>query len=285
MRPNIVALYAILCLAGCAHTHQPRPVAVEQTPQEQKIATEVSQLRQDMAREVPGETPYTAPENKNWVAHAQAIVAVSPYKISNPQTIIAVDRNPDVQQLRVIVANPHGQWQIIGGGKVSTGIAGVPGHYITPTGVFPHTSAILDYRALGTYNENNIRGLGETGRRVWDFGWQIAEEGWSPDHKLAEIRLAMHATDPDYLEPLLGHPESEGCVRVSAAMNVFLDRHAILDADYLQAANTDPSIAAVLPADGDPTPLAGMYLVVFDSTSASQAPPRSPDFARTETGQ
>lgn len=269
---KIAALCVLICLANCAHAPPPAALpapAPSPSPQDQKVVLELDQLRQDMAREVTGEIPYNAPGQENWIAQARATVAASPYKIGAPQVIVAVDRNPDVQQLRVILANPHGQWQIVGGGKVSTGMAGLRGHYITPTGVFAHTTAIIDYRALGTYNENHIRGLGAKGRRVWDFGWQTAEKGWSPDHELGDMRLALHATDPDVLEPLLGHPHSEGCVRVSGTMNAFLDRHAILDADYLQFAGTDRAIAAVLPANGDPTPLAGEYLVVFDS-----APPR-----------
>jgi hypothetical protein len=219
-----------------------------------------------MAREVPGEISYAIPDKENWIGQAQATLSASPYKIDNPEVILAVDRNPDVQQLRIILVDRYGQWQIIGGGKVSTGVEGRYGHYVTPTGVFPHTSEILDYRALGTYNEHHIRGLGVKSRRVWDFGWQTAEKGWLPNHELGEIRLLVHATDPVYLEPRLGHAASKGCVRVSGAMNAFLDRHAILDADYLEAANTDPRMASVLPTNADPTPLAGMYLVIFDTS-------------------
>ena len=69
------------------------------------------------------------------------------------------------------------RWEVIGGSKVSTGQSGRRGYFITPMGVFLHTDGILDYRALGTYNENHIRGLGLKGMRVWDFGWQTAERG------------------------------------------------------------------------------------------------------------
>jgi hypothetical protein len=62
--------------------------------------------------------------------------------------------------------------------KVSTGQAGRRGYFITPIGAFQHTDDILDYRALGTFNENHIRGLGMKGTRVWDLGWQTAERGW-----------------------------------------------------------------------------------------------------------
>ncbi len=151
-----------------------------------------------------------------------------------------VDRDPSVQQLRIILARPDAPWQVIGGSKVSTGQAGRHGYFITPVGVFLHTDGILDYRALGTFNENHIRGLGLKGMRVWDFGWQTAERGWGVDRDTVEIRLEMHATDPEYLEQRLGRPASEGCVRVPATMNRFLDVHGVLDADYERAAQEDP---------------------------------------------
>jgi hypothetical protein len=141
-------------------------------------------------------------------------------------------------------------------------------HYITPRGVFHVTTAILGYRAEGTLNENGIRGLGAKGMRVWDFGWQMAAKGWDagpgkPDR--IPIRLMMHATDPDRLEQRIGHPASEGCVRIPAAMNRFLDNHGVLDAEYERAAATEIRFRALLPKDRHPTTLAGNTMVVVDS--------------------
>jgi len=260
-----LCLGVVAAVAGCASA-PPRPQAAAPSPYSAPVAT----LRADMAREVPAEIRATSADDGSWIARTEAEFAASPYKISTPQLILAVDRNPAVQQLRVIFANPTGPWQVIGGGKVSTGVAGVRGYFITPTGVFPHTAGILDYRALGTYNEEHIRGLGIKGRRVWDFGWQTAVEGWRTDGETNEMRLAIHATDPDVFEQFLGRPASQGCVRVSAPMNVFLDRHAVLDADYLRHAAYDRAFAAILPPDGDPFPYPGTYMVVFDS---SEPPP------------
>ncbi len=83
----------------------------------------------------------------------------------------------------------------------------------------------------------------------------------------------MHATDPAYLEQRLGHPASKGCVRIPDAMNRFLDRYGILDADYELAAQLDRRFAALLLPDRNPTPLAGNLLVVIDS--ADQMRPRT----------
>lgn len=255
---------AVLMLTGCAAAP---PHLVTVLPD---YSAPLATLRAEMAREVPDDIPHSPADDAAWIAHTKATFAASPYQPGTPQLVLAVDRNPAVQQLRVIFANPSGAWQVIGGGKVSTGRAGRYGFFITPTGVFPHTTAILDYRAEGTYNENHIRGLGVKGSRVWDFGWQMALEGWQTDGETNEIRLLVHATDPDVLEPRLGRPDSKGCVRVSAAMNVFLDRHAVLDEDYLRRKDENPAIAAVLPVESEPFPYAGTYLVVFDS---SEPPP------------
>jgi hypothetical protein len=266
IKPRLAVLALASLMAGCAAPppQQPQAQAVPALPSAAML--EAAQLQQAMRRAVPDDASCSPACNAAWIAQTRAMLAASAYKISQPQLVVAVDRNPAVQQLRVLLAAPDGMpWAVIGGGKVSTGRSGRRGFFITPTGVFPHTTAILDYRAEGTYNENHIRGLGITGRRVWDFGWQVAQKGWMPAPDTGEIRMLMHATDPDVLEPRLGRADSKGCVRVSAAMNMFLDHYGVLDADYIRQAPGSPRIAAILPPNGAPSPLAGMYLVVFDA--------------------
>jgi hypothetical protein len=231
------------------------------------IDAEAARLGLSLRSEVPhaildGPAPAGA-----WIARARAAIAASQQAIERPQTIVVVDRNPRVQQLRIVVARRHGAWQDLGGAKVSTGETGRFDYYVTPIGVFAHTDLILDWRAEGTFNEHHIRGLGVKGMRVWDFGWQEAARGWGT-RAAGEIRLLMHATDPTYLEERLGRRASKGCVRITDAMNRFLDRHGILDRDYEAAAATDPAFAAILAPDRDPTPLAGDLLVVIDSAEA-----------------
>jgi hypothetical protein len=144
------------------------------------------------------------------------------------------------------------------------------GSYLTPTGVYLHADLILDWRAEGTFNAQHIRGLGLKGMRVWDFGWQRTAKGWGTGEE-GDIRLLLHATDPDALERRLGRPASKGCVRIPTAMNRFLDRHGILDADYERAAKDDAAFDALLLPDRRPTPLAGNALVVVDSSDAPAA--------------
>jgi hypothetical protein len=232
------------------------------------VADEASRLRAALVHEVPRQAIDDADGDRAWVARAKAAVDAAPLAIERAQLVVVVDRNPAVQQLRIVLARPDSAWEVIGGSKVSTGQAGRHGYYITPVGVFLHTDGILDYRAQGTFNENHIRGLGLKGMRVWDFGWQTADRGWRTEADPGEIRLLMHATDPDYLEQRLGRPASQGCVRIPATMNRFLDMHGVLDADYERAAQDDVRLRSILLPERQPTPLAGDALVVVDSSEA-----------------
>ena len=275
-------LVAVLCLLAAACV-QPPPIAptpvstaepkdtvvpgprIPSLSPSEAIA-EAERLRLSLSREVPQSRSVADPADAAWIQRAKAATETGSLAIDHPQLIVVVDRNPRVQQMRIVLAQPKGAvWLVIGGSKVSTGQAGRHDYYITPTGVFLHTDGILDYRALGTFNENHIRGRGLKGMRVWDFGWQTAEKGWRADRETGDIRLLMHATDPDYLEQRLGRPASQGCVRIPAAMNRFLDRHSVLDADYLRAASFDPRFNAILPAEREPNRLAGSAMVIVDS--------------------
>jgi hypothetical protein len=185
--------------------------------------------------------------------------------IERPQIMLVVDRNPSAQQIWLVLARADAPWLLLGGTRVSTGTTGRFDHYITPTGAFQNTADILGYRAEGTYNENHIRGNGVKGMRVWDFGWQWAEKGWRADRERGQIRLEMHATDPDTLVHQIGHTASSGCIRIPDALNRFLDRHGVIDADYERAAIEDIRFRALLLPDRIPTPLAGNTVIIVDS--------------------
>ena len=229
---------------------------------------EVAVLRSDLAREVPGAVlgGRDNADDAAWIAKAQAALQGGSAGVDHAQLLVMVDRSPSVQAMRIVAADPAGEWQVVGGDRVSTGKPGRKEHFKTPVGVFLNTTAILGYRAEGTYNENHIRGLGVHGMRVWDFGWQTTEN-WRQRGATTKIRLEMHATDPSVLEPRIGRPDSEGCVRLHGVMNRFLDRHGVIDADLEQAAQDgDRGFAALLPHGRQPTPLAGNALVVVDSS-------------------
>lgn len=232
------------------------------------IEPEMQRLQDALPHEVPHLVPRTTASDAAWIALARAETISAEMVIDRPQLLVVVDRNPQVQQLAIVLARPDGEWQTVGGTKVSTGSMGRLDHYITPRGVFRLTDAVLGYRAEGTLNENGIRGLGAKGMRVWDFGWQVAMKGWNagpgkPDR--IPIRLMMHATDPARLEQRIGRPASQGCIRIPSAMNRFLDRHGVLDAEYERLAVTDIKFRALLLPGREPSSLAGNTLVVVDS--------------------
>lgn len=146
--------------------------------------------------------------------------------------------------------------------KVSTGRTGSVHHYITPTGWVEQIPDNGTYRAQGTKNENGIRGYGVKGMRVWDFGWQNAYTGWLKKPELRQIRMQMHATDPQFLEQRLGNPASAGCIRLSAETNQFLDNHAIIDKKI-----EGSSQAWTLKKDRTPVANEGSFVLVINSDS------------------
>ncbi|WP_408870806.1 L,D-transpeptidase [Gluconacetobacter takamatsuzukensis] len=228
---------------------------------------EAQRLLVDLRREVPHFQRVSPGDAARWIALARAQLARAHVTIDRAQVLMVVDRNPRVQRVCFVLALPDDDdWLVLGGTRVSTGQAGRKYYYVTPTGVFINSPDRLGYRAEGTRNEHGIRGLGARGMRVWDMGWQWAVKGWRPDREQGQIRLEIHATDPDFLEARLGRPASEGCVRIPAALNRFMDRHGLLDAQYERAASYDGRFRALLPKDRMPSPIAGDAMVVVDSS-------------------
>jgi hypothetical protein len=195
-----------------------------------------------------------------------------------PQHVILVDRSPRVQAILLFRLAPGGGWRFTGAAPVSTGAPGSFEHFETPLGVFTHTLDNLDFRAEGTRNDNGVRGYGAAGMRVFDFGWVGAPKGWG-NHARSEMRLQMHATDPELLEPALGRARSKGCIRIPAALDEFLDRRGVLDADYEEAVAEGRSFWVLRP-ERETTRWPGRYLVVIDTRRAERPPWSPPPGAR-----
>lgn len=151
--------------------------------------------------------------------------------LTRDQFFVVTDRNPKKQNAALAFWNQEKNVvELIGFTKVSTGSV-KKRHFYTPLGWFENLPEHGSYRAQGTKNENGIRGYGQKGMRVWDFGWVPSTSGYTKGLNI-DIRFQMHATDPDYLEPRLGTPDSQGCVRVHQSMNKFLDTYGIIDTEY-----------------------------------------------------
>lgn len=203
--------------------------------------------------------------------------------ITQSQYVLMVDRNPYVQAVFLYWLDSQAlseRWHFIGASPASTGKPGEFEHFITPLGVFAHSLENKDFRAEGTRNEFGVRGFGRKGMRVFDFGWVQGTRGWGCGGQ-SQMRLLLHATDPDYLEQRLGEAMSKGCIRIPATLNTFIDRYGLLDADYEQAL-AEAEKLWVLRADRIPTPWAGRYLVIVDSgiTKRPAWSPAPPAIAR-----
>jgi hypothetical protein len=233
-------------------------------------------IRQDMAREVPGQIDLPPARQAALIDLAQRMTAEDHLFIRQPALVLIVDRASAAQLMAVTLAQPQGDWQILGVSHVSTGKPGRKEHFKTPVGVLLNDGSELGYRALGTYNQNHIRGLGVKGMRVWDFGWQTSEDWRTPGATMA-VRVEMHATDPAVLEQRLGRADSEGCIRLPDAVNRFLDRHGIIDADLERLGQTDSGYHALLSPYLVPTPIAGDAVIVVDSSEpwAKPYPPQT----------
>jgi hypothetical protein len=194
---------------------------------------------------------------------AEAALARSPTLLAGPQYMAVVDRDPNIQALFLLWRSADGEYVAIGASPVSTGRPGSFDHFETPLGVFAHTLDNLDFRAEGTRNENGIRGYGAKGMRVYDFGWQWVAKGWG-DGAVSQMRLQMHATDPDLLELRLGSAQSKGCVRIPASLNRLIDHYGLLDADYEQGVREGRKLWMLDP-QREPVSEPGRYLIVVDS--------------------
>jgi hypothetical protein len=232
---------------------------------------EAARLRDRMAAEVPGAIDLSPDRRAALIALARRMAAADHLFIHQPQLVLIVDRAPGAQLLAMTLAQPNGDWHILGTRHVSTGKPGRLQHFRTPVGVLLNDGSEIGYRAQGTFNQYHIRGLGVKGMRVWDFGWQTSDDWRRPGATMA-VRVEMHATDPTVLEERIGRADSEGCIRLPDQLNRFLDHHGIIDAAIESLGQTDSGYRALLSPYLNPTPLAGDAVIVVDSAQPSARP-------------
>lgn len=234
-------------------------------------------LAQEFQRDVAPRLQLPAAERLAYAARLQEALDGAAVKVEAEQFIVLVDRAPKVQAALLFWGSAGHGWDYVGATPVSTGLPGTYEHFLTPLGVFNHSLDNPDFRSEGTKNALGFRGYGRKDLRIYDFGWVASPRGWG-DGAMGELRLQMHSTDPQLAEPLLGTPRSEGCVRIPAALNDFIDRHGLLDADYQEALAAGTQFW-VLRADRTVTASPGRYMVVVD-TRREKRPAWSPAPAR-----
>jgi hypothetical protein len=253
-----IAVLAAACIAAAAATPGP---------------SDPRELGAAYAQSVDRRLDVPAVEVGRYAGLVEDALARATIRPAAGQYLLAIDRDPQVQALLVLWRAEDGRYELVGAAPVSTGAPGAFDHFLTPLGVFEHGPWNPDFRAEGTLNENGIRGYGAKGMRVFDFGWQRVPKGWG-DGAVIEMRLQMHATDPDVLEQRLGSAQSKGCIRIPATVNRFLDLYGVLDANYEQEVAAGRELW-VLQATRQAVAGAGRYLVVVDS-ERSDRPAWSP---------
>jgi hypothetical protein len=247
---RVLRQLAVVALALAANASHAQPLAP-------------SDMATAFAAQVDRRLQVPEDELRRYAAWVEAALQASGVPVSQSQWLLAVDRSPWVQAGLLLWRSAAGEYVLAGATPVSTGRPGTFDHFETPLGVFPHAISNPDFRAEGTFNENGIRGYGVKGMRVFDFGWQLVPKGWGDGQRI-QMRLQVHATDPDALEPRLGSAQSKGCIRIPATLNRFLDHFGILDAEYERQTLAGQKLW-VLRDDREPVDDAGVYLVVIDS--------------------
>jgi len=232
-------------------------------------ADETSSMKQKFQQIVGDKTEIDSMIDVGYREYAfrDAIRRLKEVKATENQYFVYVDRNPKKQIIFVCFFDSKNKKVIeIGKDRVSTGKSKKgQSYFVTPVGIFKNSLENFSYRALGTKNSKGWRGLGEKGSRVWDFGWQTTEKVVKGKEREFLIRLLIHATDPDFGEPRLGNVDSQGCIRISAKLNDFLDRFGLLDKHY-EKNSFMKKVNFVLRKDRQPVEYQGEYLIVGDSS-------------------
>lgn len=254
MRKRVIAALTSLLIFLSASLAAGAEIAVPKV----KSFTEVEKMQSEFEK-IVGKKLVEEKYLSSTAKHCMVAICANP-EFQKSQYLVYADRNPD-QQLVLVCFYDAGlkKVEILGADKTSTGNPNRNGFFETPLGFLKSTPEIMGYRAQGTKNSKGWRGLGGKDSRIWDFGWQRTYKNGC----LIQIRLLMHATDPDFGEPRLGRVDSKGCIRISAKFNQFLDHFGIIDKEY-EERNSAKKIW-LLKADREPVNYAGKYVLVGDS--------------------
>lgn len=267
MKGKILLLVVFLVLANTVNTDE---VSLVKQRFQQIVGdkTEIDLMKQRFQQIVGDKTEIDSMIDADYCNYAfqDATQELKEIGATENQYFVYVDRNPKKQIIFVCFFDSKNQKVIeIGKDRVSTGKPKKgQSYFITPVGIFKNSLENFSYRALGTKNSKGWRGLGKKGSRVWDFGWQTTEKIVKGRKQEFLIRLLIHATDPDFGEPRLGNVDSQGCIRISAKLNDFLDRFGLLDKHYEKNSCTK-KVSWVLRKDRQPVEFQGEYLIVGDS--------------------
>jgi hypothetical protein len=168
-------------------------------------------------------------------------------RLIEPQYLLVVDNNPQVQAALLFWRLWAGSYRFIGASPVSTGGPVRPDHFETPQGVFAQAPG-TDVMGGPGCEATRPAMCRRDGPRVYDFGWQRARSATGRG-RLMSMRLQALAAEPR-AERKLGLAISNGCVLLPASLVAFLDEYGLLDGPR---------------DDGMQLPYRGRYMMVLDS--------------------
>lgn len=196
----------------------------------------------------------TLPENEQalYGGMTEMMLIAEQRRLLEPQYLLVVDNNPQVQAALLFWRLWAGSFRFIGASPVSTGGPVRPDHFETPQGVFAQAPG-TDVMGGPGCEAAQAAMCRRDGPRVYDFGWQRARNATGRG-RLFTVRLQVLAADAR-AERQLGTAASNGCVLLPASLIAFLDEYGLLDARR---------------EDGKLLPYRGRYMMVLDSERADR---------------
>jgi hypothetical protein len=255
----VISILIFLATTGAFSTEVWASTNAVDTP----LADSAVQLAAKFERDVSPRLSLPPEEAQSYSLRMQSALDTAQVYLAIEQFVVLIDRSPSVQAALLFLGSNVDGWALVGATPVSTGLPGRYEHFLTPLGVFDHSTANPDFRAEGTKNKQGFRGYGRKGMRIYDFGWVNSQRGWGKGG-MGVLRLQMHATDPDLAEQKLGTAQSEGCVRIPSTLNAFIDVNGLLDEEYERSVARGEHLW-VLRKDRSLTSYPGRYMVVVDS--------------------
>jgi len=119
MRTALYVIFLLIMVSACAEAPVPgsgtptaQPAALNPSTAEPPVSAalddkpEVARLRAALMREVPSVIIDKSEREQAWITETKAAIAAGGPTIDRPQLLVVVDRNPDVQQMRIVLAAP-----------------------------------------------------------------------------------------------------------------------------------------------------------------------------------
>lgn len=144
----MLRVLALVVLTHC-NAHAALVDGISEVPLASEFADQV-----DRRLEVPDS------EQRNYAHRLDSVLSAAGHADLPPQYVVLVDPSPVIRAAFIYWRSPARQWHLIGASPVSTGLPGTFDHFVTPSGIFEHTTANMDFRAEGTRNQLGVRGYG-----------------------------------------------------------------------------------------------------------------------------